>query len=78
MGEFSSMSDLVSQSLSEFISRYECKKDEEMNHQSSTELLLKVLLQTEEGQKVLASLSKTESEKKKGNIELPPRRVIFD
>ena len=37
-GEFSSMSDLVSQSLAEFISRYESKKDEEMDHQGSTEL----------------------------------------
>lgn len=73
-GEFSSMSDLVSQSLAEFISKYESKKDEEKNHQNSTELLLKALLQTEEGKKLLASLSKIESQNNKENS----RKVVLE
>ncbi|AKB33382.1 hypothetical protein MSSIH_2692 [Methanosarcina siciliae HI350] len=73
-GEFSSMSDLVSQSLAEFISRYESKRDEEKGQHDYTELLLKALLQTEEGKKLLASLTKTELQNNKNNS----RKVVID
>ncbi len=59
--DFSSVSDVVSQALSEFIAKYDDKKAKETKkyEETITELLIHALMQTKNGQECLESMGKS-------------------
>lgn len=70
-GDFSSASDLVSTALAEFIGKHDDRTNRKISSIDGTlELLLRGILQTEEGKNFLSSICENESKKKKGEIIL--------
>ncbi|KKH23108.1 hypothetical protein [Methanosarcina mazei] len=74
--EFSSVSDVVSQALSEFFGKYDyIKAKESKERENRIPDLLNALMKTKEGQEWLQSAFKAEKE---GNTEDKPRKFVFD
>jgi Arc/MetJ-type ribon-helix-helix transcriptional regulator len=74
--EFSSVSDVVSQALSEFFGKYDyIKAQESKEREDRIPDLLNALMKTKEGQKWLQSAFKTEKEE---DMEDKSRKAIFD
>lgn len=62
-GKFSSISDVITTALTEFLVKYEAKEVGKTEVSGSAEVILKALLQSEEGKELLASLCRVESPK---------------
>lgn len=69
-GKFSSISDVITTALTEFLTKYEAKQIEKSTSEiKGNELLLNSILQTEEGQKLFASFCKGELQKTQDNSQ---------